>query len=87
MARDKFAAYPDAPDMPAASLIEIVPDDAADLPQILTALNVETPGAVRVTMRDGDVGTVFVAAGVVFPVRVRRVWATGTSATGIRGLY
>lgn len=86
MTEDKFAAYPDAPGMPASSLIEIVPDDGADLPQVLSGLNVATPGTVRVTMRDGSTGAVFVEAGTVFPLRVRRVWATDTTATGIRGL-
>jgi hypothetical protein len=86
MANDKFAAYPDAPGLPATSLIEIVPDDGADLPQVVAGLNVATPGTVRVTTRDGSTGSVFVEAGIVFPIRARRVWATGTSATGIRGL-
>ncbi len=87
MARDKFADYAATPGGPAASLIEIVPDDGADLPQVVSALNVAAPGPVRVTTRDGSTGTVFVAAGTVFPIRVKRVWATGTTATGIRGLF
>jgi hypothetical protein len=86
MAKDKFAAYPDAPGLPATSLVEVVPDDAADLPHVVAGLNVATPGTVRVTTRDGTVGTVFVEAGIVFPLRIRRIWATGTTATGIRGL-
>lgn len=86
MVKDKFAAYPDAPGTPASMLIEIVPDDNDDLPQILSGLNVATPGTVRVTTKDGSTGTVFVAAGTVLPLRVRRVWATDTTATGIRGL-
>ena len=86
MAKDKFAAYPDAPGMAASMLIQIAPDDDGDLPHILSGLNVATPGTVRVTTKDGSTGTVFVEAGIVFPLRVRRVWATGTSATGIRGL-
>jgi hypothetical protein len=86
MIKDKFAAYPDSPGAPAATLIEILPDDGADLPQILSALNVATPGTVQVTTKDGSTGTIFVAAGTLFPLRVRRIWATGTTATGIRGL-
>ena len=86
MTKDKFASYPDTPETPAAALIEVVPDDARDLPQMVMGLNVATPGDVRVTTKDGSTGTVFVAAGQVFPLRVRRVWRTGTTATGIRGL-
>jgi hypothetical protein len=86
MAKDKFATYPETPGSPATTLVEVVPDDGTDLPQIMAGLNVATPGDVRVTTRDGSVGTVFVQAGTVFPLRIKRVWATGTTATGIRGL-
>jgi hypothetical protein len=86
MAKDKFAAYPDTPGMPSSVVIEIVPDDDADLPHILSGLNVATPGTVRVMTKDGTTGTVFVEEGTVFPLRVRRVWATDTTATGICGL-
>lgn len=86
MPKDKFANYMDTPGLPANLVIEITPDDGTDLPQVLTALNVATPGTVRVTTRDGSVGSVFIAAGTIFPLRVRRVWATGTTATGICGL-
>ena len=86
MIRDKFADYPDAPGLPATRVIEIEPDDDADLPEIVAGINVETPGTVRVTTKGGTAATVFVTAGIVFPLRVTRVWATDTSATGIRGL-
>ena len=87
MAKDRFSSYPATPTSPATTLVEIVPDDSGgELDQVLLGLNVETPGHVRVTAKDGSTGTVFVAAGVVFPLRVTKVWATGTTATGIRGL-
>jgi hypothetical protein len=86
MAKDRFSTYPAAPNQPSTSLVEIVPDDAADLAEVLSGLNVETPGSVRVTTKDGTVGTVFVAAGVLLPLRIGKVWKTGTTATGIRGL-
>jgi hypothetical protein len=44
------------------------------------------PGVVRVTPLAGGTADVFIDAGVVFPLRVSRVWATGTTATGICGL-
>lgn len=71
---------------PAISLFDIVPDDMADLPQPTIALNVAAPGTVRVTTLDGSVGDLSIHPGHPFPVQVRRVWATGTTATGIRGL-
>lgn len=86
MAEDKFASYPHAPGNPATTIIEIDPNDATDLPEVSAALNVATPGTVRVTTKAGTTGTIFIAAGVVFPIRVTRVWETGTSATGICAL-
>lgn len=87
MAEDIFASFSRVPSLPASSTEEIVPNDSVDLARVTLALNVATPGSVRVTTHSGDVTTVYVAAGVAFPLRVRRVWASGTTATGIRGLY
>lgn len=83
---DKYKAYERTVNMPAGSVIEITPDDTVDLEFVTIALNVATAGSVRVTTLDGDVTDVFLAAGIAFPIRVTRVWANGTSATGIRGL-
>lgn len=71
---------------PAISLFEITPDDGVDLPHVTLGLNVATPGTVRVTTADGSTGDVTIHPGHLFPLRVARVWQTGTSATGIRGL-
>ena len=87
MPEDRYASFSRAPSLPASSVQEIVPDDATDIPKVTLALNVATPGTVRVTTLDGDTIDVQVAAGVAFPLRVIRVWATGTTATGIRALY
>lgn len=81
-----FANRTRRPGDPAETIFEITPDDGADLSRITTALNVATPGTVRLTLADGSVSDVSIAPGLAFPVRARRIWATGTSATGIRGL-
>lgn len=60
--------------------------DSADLPVLTKAINVARPGYLKVTMADGSTGTLFLAAGTLAEMRVRRVWATGTSAGGISGL-
>ncbi|MCH2165776.1 MAG: hypothetical protein MK098_14160 [Marinovum sp.] len=44
-------------------------------------------GTVRVTTVDGSELTVNVAAGVIFPIRAKRIWATGTTALNIAALY
>lgn len=87
MTTDVFASSDNTLHSPATNIEEIVPSDINDLAYLTTALNVATDGDVRVTTDSGTISTVFVAAGTVFPLRVRRVWATGTNATGIRGLY
>jgi hypothetical protein len=71
---------------PATELYEITPDDATDLGTHVTAISVAVSGVVKVTTVADLTGSVFVAAGVPFPLRVKRVWAVGTDATGIVGL-
>lgn len=71
---------------PAITVFDIDPNDAADLPNVTAALNVSTPGIVRVTTADGSIGELSLQPGHAFPVRARKVWLTGTTATGIRGL-
>ncbi|MEP1202158.1 spike base protein, RCAP_Rcc01079 family [Tateyamaria sp.] len=53
---------------------------------ITAGLNVASAGAVRVTTADNDVTDLNISPGLHFPVRIRKVWQAGTSATGIRGL-
>ncbi len=81
-----FATQHRTPRDPAVTAFDITPDDGADLVHVTTALNVTNPGTVRVTTEDGSVAELTIHPGHAFPVRVRRVWETGTSATGIRGL-
>ncbi|GFE52462.1 hypothetical protein So717_42150 [Roseobacter cerasinus] len=83
---DFFESYQPGLDSPPASLTAIVPSDSADLPRATRAINVSSAGVVRVTTVNGDEAQVYVAAGIAFPLRARRVWATGTDATGIVGL-
>jgi hypothetical protein len=82
---DKFRALqPDCP--PASTIFTIEPNDATDLPVLTKAINVPKPGALRVTMADGSIGMLFLAAGSLTGLRVCRIWATGPSAEGICGL-
>lgn len=84
--QDSFSTTTRRVSDPAITVFEITPDDGTDLPYITTALAVDTQGKVRVTTADGSVSDVTIYPGHSFPVRVRRVWLTGTTATGIRGL-
>lgn len=83
---DSFANSHRRPTDPAITVFDVSPDDGADLPHVTTALNVATPGVIRMTTVDGSTADLTVHPGHAFPVRARRVWLTGTTATGIRGL-
>lgn len=86
MPSTSFALRHRRPADPAVTVFEITPNDNVDLSQPTTALNVATPGTVRVTTLDGSVSDITVHPGQSFPIQVRRVWQTGTTATGLRGL-
>jgi hypothetical protein len=83
---DRFENHMPGLESPAAFLLPVTPDDAADLPVTSRALNVTQSGLVQVTTSGGSVASVYIAAGTAFPVRATRVWASGTTATGITAL-
>jgi hypothetical protein len=83
---DPFEHHMPGLESPATLLLEVIPDDAADLPLPSRALNVTQSGTVQVTTTGGSTATIFIAAGTGFPVRATRVWATGTTATGITAM-
>lgn len=83
---DIFKDHQAGLESPATRLAEVAPSDTNLLTFATRAIVVETSGHVSVTMVSGDVGRIFVAAGIPFPVRVTRIMATGTTATGIVAL-
>lgn len=83
---DPFADYVSGLNGPASRLFPITPSNAADLDIYVRGLTVASSGLVRVTTVEGTEATIFIAAGAPFPVRVRKVWATSTDATGIVGM-
>lgn len=83
---DDFKEFASGLESPATRISSVTPDDGADIPVASRALNVANAGTVRVTTVFGDTETVYVAAGITFPIRVRRIWATGTTASGIVAL-
>ena len=84
---DTFSSHMPGLSSPAESITLIVPDDSIDLAYATRAINVSNTGNVRITTVSGTTETICIAAGVAFPIRARRVWATGTDAAGIRGLF
>lgn len=71
---------------PATDVLPVTPDDGTDLADVAIALYVETGGAVAIDTVGGQTRTVEMADFSILPVGVRRVRATGTTATGIHAL-
>lgn len=84
---DIFSAYNSGLESPATHLVSVTPDDDNDLPAASRGINVAQTGSLRVTTVGDTTETVHIAAGVAFPLRVKRVWQSGTTATGIVVLY
>jgi hypothetical protein len=72
---------------PAVGAVAVTPSNSADLAVPARALYVGEAGDLAVHMVNGDIVT-FTGMPVGFvPISVRRVLATGTTATGIVALY
>jgi len=75
-------------DAPATGAFEVTTSDTEDLAKPARSLYVGTTGDVKVDTVAGDTVTfAAVPAGAFLPVRVKRVYATGTDADDIVGLY
>lgn len=72
---------------PILSASSIIPDDGADLPTSTRAIYVGGAGNLRVTLVSGDIVTFENMGQGWHPLRVERVWSTGTSASAIVGCH
>ena len=73
---------------PAKSAFDITPHNTNDLTYVTRGIYVGASGDLKVDMANGEtVIFVDIAAGVIHPLRVKRVYLTGTDATGIIGVY
>ncbi|WP_349294656.1 hypothetical protein ABEB22_21055 (plasmid) [Thioclava sp. 'Guangxiensis'] len=65
----------------------ITPDDGADLSQVTRGIYLGQAGDLRVTLAGGQTVTFTnMAAGGIHGLRIRRVWASGTTAADMVGL-
>lgn len=77
----------DSMSAPALSALDVTPADGADLSRIARGLYIGVGGNVKVDMSSsGTVTFVGVGAGTLLPIYVKRVYATGTTATNIIAL-
>lgn len=73
---------------PVSNAAAVATSDSNDLQYVTRGLYVGGAGDVKVTMKGGQTETFYsVGAGTVLPIRVSRVWATGTSATNLTALW
>lgn len=74
---------------PATNAVAITTSDSEDLVTATRGLYVGVTGNVKVDMLGGTTGVTFanLAAGVIHPLRVTKIYATGTTASSIVGVY
>lgn len=85
--KDEFESYATGLTGPARAADPITPDDANDLAVATRALYVGTAGSLQVRMVSGQtISFANVQAGVVYPLRIAQVMATGTTAADLVGL-
>lgn len=83
---DFFQSHATGLESPASRLIAVTPNDGADLAFATRALACGTDGWINLVTVQGDSGRIWAVAGAPFPIRARRVLASGTTATDIVGL-
>lgn len=87
---DSFQSNSAGLDSPASRAFDAyaVKSDSADLTNATRALYTGSGGDIKVTTVLGDIVTFkSVPAGALLPVRVARLWSTGTTVTDCIGLY
>lgn len=85
--KDRFS-HSDYPGAPAREAVSVSPSDTVDLEYVTRALWVGGAGDVKVSMIDGgEVTLAGIPAGTLLPIRVKRVWSTGTTGTSIVALW
>lgn len=73
---------------PADNAAAITPNDGVDLTNIARALYIGTGGDVKITTAGGDTVTLNdVQGGSILPIRTKRVFSTGTTASNMVAIY
>lgn len=68
--------------------VEVTPSNSTDLTTPAKVIVAATSGTLKVDFTGVGTGvTIQVLAGVQYPINVKRVYSTGTSATGIIAFY
>lgn len=84
---DDFASYQPGLTSPAERAFAVTAADDTDLARIPRAIYVGGAGSLSGVMLSGEtVSFTLLQAGMIYPLRLRRIHATGTTATGIVAL-
>lgn len=72
----------------ATAAVAITPNDSTDLAEITRGIYVGTGGNLRVLLADDTTPVTLtnVSAGVIYPLRVKRVYSTNTTASNLVAL-
>jgi hypothetical protein len=71
----------------ASSVWIVAPSDSVDLAYTTRAIRVTVGGAVKINTLAGDTVVCAFLDGETRAIRATRIWATGTTATGLEGMY
>lgn len=84
---DDFKSFQPGLEAPAQSAAAITPSDSQPLANATRAIYIGGAGNLSVSMVDGSSVTLTgLVAGMIYPLRLNQVFATGTTATGLVGL-
>jgi hypothetical protein len=85
---DTFSTLTTGGSGPASNAFEISPNNDAELTYVTRWLYVGTAGHVKIDTAGGETVTLNnLAAGVLHPIRAKKVYATGTTALTPVGFY
>lgn len=85
---DDYADHSSSLSSPVHNAAAVTPHDTNDLSKTTRGVYVGVSGDVKVDLAGGDTVTfVGLAAGVIHPLRVTRIYSTGTTATSILGVW
>lgn len=84
---DIFAREPQRLESPGNNCAAVTPSDSTDLAIFARSLWVDVTGNIKITTPGGSTETFNNVPVGIFPMRVARVWATGTTATGIKAVW
>ena len=84
---DKFQDHQNGLTGPICGGFDITPNYANDLAQTTRGVMVSSVGDMAVVLKDGDAITLpGLTPGVIYPIWIAKVLATGATAAGIKGL-